>query len=165
MPVAVVVGVVVVSPVGAGLPPAREAAAEEEAEEALSSAGRGRDGGFIWMIFRERVGGGGRANSSLTAVVKRAADGLDRVRARFALAFALALPARGGDMGASTMAGGGRVKEGSRGDEARSSLPGRSVEETGVGGNVGRGISSVSFSLPLSLSRRLFVVSSSRRRR
>ena len=126
------------------------------------------DAGFIWMILRARVGGGGRAKSSLArwvrpadvrrlAVVCSAVGGREETRvsswddAVAVLAVAAAATdadARADDEDASgtlsstlaVIAGGGNRKEGSSEGECWRSQPRRSVEEAGVGGSFGRGM-------------------------
>ncbi len=80
--------------------------------------------GFIWMILRERVGGGGREKSALVMV-----DCECRVPAEFLL-----LPV-------AAIAGGGRRKDISSDDSCWVPFwPVISVDDAGVGGRVTRGI-------------------------
>lgn len=149
----------------AALAPAPEAVFVEEepvpesegaaaADSVCSSWFEGR--GFIWMIFRERVGGGGSAKGSFEEAFWVEEEA--RRRDLTASAACIGKPDLAGGMGCVdfgdtlgsvgevldeswTRAGGGSSKASCR--AARSwtpSLPAMSVEEAGVGGRVGRGM-------------------------
>lgn len=80
--------------------------------------------GFIWIIFRERVGGGGREKSAAVPVDESCWMGV----AFFWLSTAL-------------IAGGGRRRDKPRGESWDPLFPTMSVEGAGVGGGLARGIS------------------------
>ena len=105
-------------------------------------------GGFIWIIFRDLVGGGGSAKSSpaVAAVVvggrrremicSVVANG-EMVRKDDEELFE-ALEDR--EPSSRGIAGGGSLKESSSEERFRPSLAEMSVDETGVGGRAGGGI-------------------------
>jgi hypothetical protein len=119
----------------------------------VSTPSSGCSLGFIWMILRERVGGGGKAKESLlggfwareerrriltTSLAGRTGDWGET--GRYEEAEDCLVDELDGLDSAVATAGGGSSKDNCREENWEPSLPLISVEDAGVGGGSGRGI-------------------------
>jgi hypothetical protein len=106
-------------------------------EPAAAAAGVGSSRGFIWMILRERVGGGGRANWSFCGPLAAADERLLDLTVSLAC---IGNPVPNELESMFVTAGGGSSKESCSEAILEPSWPLISVDDAGVGSDAPRGI-------------------------